>query len=631
MTATRQGHHRTVLGALALATTVALGLAACASGRGTGPPDAAGPPAAGGTAYFAEQPLSPPTYIFPLISGQYYTVANTSNFQTLLYQPLYWYGDRGNTSIDYRLSIGDPPAYSDGGRVVTITLKHYVWSDGETVSARDVGFWINLLKANKLNWASYVPGGFPDNVVSWRALGPATIQLRLNASYNPFWFTYNELSQITPLPIAWDRTSLSHPAPAPTATNLPDTTPAGAKAVYSFLNAQATRVTGYASSPVWSVVDGPWKLASLTADGTAAFVPNPGYSGPQKPHLARFVELPFTSAAAELSVLRAGQATGGPGTSGQQISVGYVPNNDVPQQPALRAQGYRMVRAFPFGFNYLEPNFNNPTAGPIFRQLYFRQAFQHLIDQPGWISAYYNGLGLPTYSPVPARPANPYADARASVNPYPFSVPAARALLAAHGWRVVPNGVSTCARPGSGAGECGAGVKAGQPLQFTLMYPAGQPYTDGSMADLQSAAKQAGIEISLNQVTSATIAATILSCAPGSAACNWQIGNYGTAWIFAPDHYPSGEEIFQTGALGNVNNYSDPAVDKLIVATTRNPAGGPQAALDAYADQVRLQLPDFWQPSPGTLVTVQANLHGVAPNAYGFISPEEWFFTKAAG
>jgi peptide/nickel transport system substrate-binding protein len=631
MTTIRPGHRRTALGAVALALAAALGLAACASGGGVPSSAGAGPPVPGGTAYFAEQPLSPPTYIFPLVSGQYFTVANTSDFQTLLYQPLYWYGDQGNTSVDNRLSIGNSPVYSDGGRVVTITLKHYVWSDGETVSARDVGFWINLVKADKENWASYVPGGFPDNIVSWRALSPTTVQLRLNASYNPLWFTYNELSQITPLPIAWDRTSLGHPAPAPGAAGLPDTTSAGAKAVYSFLNAQATRITGYASSPIWSVVDGPWKLASLTADGTATFVPNPRYSGPYKPHLARFVELPFTSATAELSVLRASQATGGPGTSGQQISVGYVPDNDLPQQPALRAEGYRLVSDFPFGFNYLEPNFNNPRVGPIFRQLYFRQAFQHLVDQTGWISAYYDGLGVPTYSPVPARPANPYADARASVNPYPFSVPAARALLAAHGWRVVPNGVSTCSRPGRAAGECGAGIKAGQPLNFTLMYPSGQPYTDGSMADLQSAAKQAGIGISLDQETSATIAATIEPCASASSACSWEIGNYGTAWLFEPDHYPSGEEIFQTGALGNVNNFSDPAIDKLILATTRTPAGGARAALNAYADQVRLQLPDFWQPSPGTLVTVQSNLHGFAPNAYGFINPEEWYFTKAAG
>ena len=628
-TAARQARRRAWTAA-ALAVAGALGLASCGPGGPAGPAGT-GPPVQGGTAYFAEQPLTPPTYIFPLVSGQYFTIANTNDLQTLLYQPLYWYGDKGSTSIDYGLSIGNPPVYSDGNRVVTITLKHRVWSDGETVSSRDVGFWINLLKANKADWASYVPGGFPDNVVSWQALGPGTLRLQLNASYNPFWFTYNELSQITPLPIAWDRTALTRPAPGPAAANLPDTTAAGAKAVYDFLNAQATRLAGYASSPVWSVVDGPWKLTSLTSDGTATFVPNPSYAGPQKPHLAKFVELPFTSAAAEFSVLRAGQASGGPGTSGQQITVGYVPDNDLPQQPALAAQGYQLVKFFPFGFDYFEPNLNNPKVGPILRQLYFRQAFQHLVDQTGWIHAYYDGLGVPTYSPVPASPPNSYADARASVNPYPFSVPAARALLAAHGWRVVPDGSSTCARPGSAANQCGAGIRAGQPLDFTLMYPSGLPYTDGSMTDLQSVAKQVGIEISLDQVTSATITATIEPCAPASSACSWELGNYGTAWLFEPDHYPTGEEIFQTGALGNVNNYANPATDKLVVATTTASAAGAQAALDAYADQVRLELPDFWQPSPGTLITASSSLRNFTPNAYGFINPEEWYFTKAGG
>src|SRR5215472_14331433 len=94
MTADRLRHRRT-LGALALALTASLSLAACAAGSGTGPPAPAGPPVQGGTAYFAEQPLSPPSYIFPLISGQYYSAENTADFQTLLYRPLYWYGDEG--------------------------------------------------------------------------------------------------------------------------------------------------------------------------------------------------------------------------------------------------------------------------------------------------------------------------------------------------------------------------------------------------------------------------------------------------------------------------------------------------------------------------------------------------------
>ena len=126
-----------------------------------------GTPVSGGTAYWAEQPLSPPNYIFPLVSGAYYSNENVNDFQTLMYRPLYWYGDRDSPGVDYALSLGDAPVYSDHDRVVTITLKRARWSDGEPVSARDVVFWINLLKANKADWASYVPGGFPDNVRSF--------------------------------------------------------------------------------------------------------------------------------------------------------------------------------------------------------------------------------------------------------------------------------------------------------------------------------------------------------------------------------------------------------------------------------------------------------------------------------
>ncbi|MGA8680768.1 MAG: ABC transporter substrate-binding protein [Acidimicrobiales bacterium] len=631
----RGARGRRVLGVLVLVVFGALGLVACSSSRpgsagGTsGSTTAPGVPIDGGTAYFAEQPETPPDYIFPLISSNLFTVANTADLQTLLYEPLYWFGDKGSTAIDYPLSIGNAPVYSDHNTVVTITLKHYLWSDGETVSARDVLFWIHLLKANADDWASYVPGGFPDNVTWARALNATTVQLHLNASYNPLWYTYNELSQITPLPLAWDRTSLAAPAPSTGDTDLPDTTPAGARAVYDFLNGQAKDVASYPSNPIWSVVDGAWKLVGLTTDGTATFVPDRTFSGPNKPRLAKFVELPFTSAAAEFLVLRAGASTGGSGSSSSDaISVGYVPDNDVPQSSALRAQGYQLVDWYPFQFDYFEPNFNNPTVGPILRQWYFRQAFQHLVDQLGWIHAYYGGLGLPTYGPVPASPSNPYADANASVNPYPFSVPAAKSLLVAHGWDVIPNGLTTCARAGTGAGECGKGIRLGEGLNFTLMYPSGLSYTDGSMIDLQSVAKEVGIEIALKEVTAGTIAQTIDSCSPGEAACSWELGQYGAGWVFEPDHYPSGEEIFETGALGNVSNYSNPTSDKLIVATTKTSSAGAQAALDAYQNQIRLELPNFWQPSPGTLVTLSSNLHGFVPNAYGFISPEEWYFTN---
>ena len=585
----------------------------------------------GGTAYWAEQPLQPPKYIFPLVSGAYYSNANVYDFQTLMYRPLYWFGNGGRPGVDYALSLGNAPVYSNHDRTVTITLKRARWSDGEPVSARDVIFWINLLKANRADWASYVPGGFPDNVVSYRATASRTVQLRLNRSYNPVWFTDNELSQITPLPLAWDRTNARGcraGASCPVPATRPDTTRSGARAVYTFLNGQARRVSSYATSPIWQVVDGPWTLVQLTAAGQATFVPNARYEGPNRPKLARFVELPFTSATAELSVLQAGPASGGRGGSGPQISVGYMPDTAAPQQRALRAQGYRVAVVYPYGFDYFEPNFNNPTVGPIFRQLYFRQAFQHLVDQSGWIRAYYQGVGVPTYSPVPALPPNPYADAAARTNPYPFSAAAARRILALHGWRVVPRGITSCARPGTAAGDCGAGIPAGQQLRFTLIYPNGMSFTDNAMLDLQSVARRVGIQIALKQVTIATVDAEIEPCAPHTTACSWEIGQYGSAWVFAPDHYPTGEEIFQTGALGNVGSYSSKAIDRLIKATTTSSAHNAQRALNAYANAVRLALPDFWQPSPGTLETFQSNLAGATPNAYGYLSPEEWYFRR---
>ncbi len=586
-----------------------------------------GTPVQGGTAYWAEQPLSPPNYIFPLVSGAYYSNENVYDFQTLMYRPLYWYGDRGAPGVDYALSLADRPVYSDRDRVVTIRLKPARWSDGEAVSARDVIFWINLLKANKGDWASYVPGGFPDNVTSWKAIGPRTVQLHLGRSYNPIWFTDNELSQITPLPMAWDVTAISGPFPGGRAPSLPDSTEAGARSVYRFLNSEAKQLSTYATNPIWSIVDGPWKLAQLTSSGQATFVPNSKYDGPNRPKLAKFVELPFTSETAEFAVLRAGSSRGDQGGSDPQLSVGYVPDTDAPQAPSLKSQGYQLSDFYPYGFDYFEPNFNNPVMGPVLRQLYFRQAFQHLVNQSGWIHAYYEGLGVPTYSPVPAEPANPYSNASARANPYPFSVSAATAILRAHGWKVVPNGTSSCVRPGSAPGQCGGGISAGKQLRFSLMYPDGMSATDGAMLDLQSVARQVGIQITLKEVTSATIDAEIEPCAPHSSACSWQLGQYGAAWVFAPDHYPTGEEIFQSGALGNVGSYSNPAIDRLIKATTTS-ARGARAALDAYANAVRVQLPDFWQPSPGTLMTFQSNLAGATPNAYGYLSPEEWYFTR---
>ncbi|MGH3166876.1 MAG: ABC transporter substrate-binding protein [Trebonia sp.] len=193
------------LGAVAVAMA-AMVAAACSSSGGAGG-SAGGKPVSGGTAVFAEPPGTTPNYIFPMLTAAYYSVANIEQFQRLSFRSLYWIGNsQGQPVVDPSMSLAAMPVYSDNNSVVTITLGNYKWSDGKPVTTRDVAFWINMLRANKTSFAAYIPGEFPDNLKSYKIVNDKTIVLTLNGSYNPTWFTYDQLSQITPIPREWDRT-----------------------------------------------------------------------------------------------------------------------------------------------------------------------------------------------------------------------------------------------------------------------------------------------------------------------------------------------------------------------------------------------------------------------------------------
>ena len=97
--------------------------------------------------------------------------------------------------------------YSNGGKTVTITMKGWKWCNGETVDANDVVFWLNMMKAEQANYYGYVPGLLPDNLASYSATGPDTVVLHLKTAVSSIWFTYNQLAEITPMPMAWDVSS----------------------------------------------------------------------------------------------------------------------------------------------------------------------------------------------------------------------------------------------------------------------------------------------------------------------------------------------------------------------------------------------------------------------------------------
>jgi len=588
---------------LALAAIAALTLLASACSSSPSSSTSGGKPASGGTATFAEPPGVTPNYIFPMLTAAYYSVANIEEFQRLSFRSLYWIGNgKGQPVVDPALSLAALPVYSDNDSVVTIHLGNYTWSDGQPVTTRDVAFWINLLEANKADFAAYIPGEFPDNLKSYKIVNSKTIVLTLTGSFNPTWFTYDQLTQITPLPVqAWDKTSASGPV------GNYDETPSGAKAVFNFLTAQSKDVATYGSNPLWKIVDGPWKLVSYQSDGYAKFAANMNYAGPSKPRLNYFVELPFTTDTAEFNVLR----------SGNTINYGYMPETDSSQASALASQGYTEEQWQGWGTTYFLMNFHNPKTGPIVAQAYVRQAMQSLIDEPAFVRGPLEGFGHTNYGPVPALPSNPYSDAYETKGPWPYSPKTAVRLLSSHGWSVKPNGVTTCTSPGSGAGHCGPGIAAGTPLTFSLEFGSGLLVTSEEMQALKSDFSQAGIQINLTSAPFDTIISLLNPCTAAQASCSWQMLNYGGGWTYGVDPYPTGDQLFETGSGSNASNYSD--------ATVHGPG-----TLTSYENYMADQIPVLWMPQPVYQISeIATNLHGALPQSpIESLTPENWYFTK---
>ena len=555
-----------------------------------------------------------PVYIFPLTPPADFNGADEFYLQYQMWEPLYWFGNAGKPLVNYRLSLAYPPEYSNAGRTITIRLKHWRWSDGRPVTTRDVRFWLDLVLREKANWGAYAPGDFLDHIVSVHYPSATVFSITLTRAYSHGWLLYNELSQLIPIPQhAWDRTSASGPI------GNSDETPAGAAAVYTFLNSQSKDLAGWDTNPLWQVVDGPYRLQRgsgfAPATGYTVLVANRSYSGPARFAVTRVDEVPFTSDQAEFDALRAGE-----------LDYGYLPVADLPQRGYLAGHGFRFDPWVQYGMSFIGLNFTNTKVAPIFDQLYVRQALQRLIDQPAWIRAILKGYGWPTYGPIPVRPANPFSDSKALHNPYPYSVAAARALLSSHGWTIHRNGTDTCQHPGTGAHQCGAGIAGNEPLQFSLQYVSGEPEQAQMMESLRSSAAEAGIDLVATQASINTVFGDYLPCdhATGSG-CQWDMINFNTGMstLFYPDYYPTGDENFATGAGFNGGGYSNLTADRLIAATEDVSGAGP---LDAYQNYLEQQLPVLWLPGAAVQFSeISTRLHGVTPqDAFGNIYPQFW-------
>jgi peptide/nickel transport system substrate-binding protein len=544
----------------------------------------------------------PPNYIFPFLTPATDSGSNAIYMLATRYIPLYTVG----TTIVPSESQAYPPTYSNGDKTVTVRLKSLRWSNGTPVTSRDVLFGFNLLKANKTSWASYVPGEMPDNVTSVSTPNQSTVVFQLNAAYNPTWFTDDQLSELSAFPQkAWDKESASGPV-----GNYDETT-AGAAAVYKYLSGQASNVATYSTNPLWKVVNGPWVLQSYQPNGPDVFTPNPQYS--PKPHIDKLVIDTYTTDTAEFNALLAGN----------QLNIGSIPTQDLGEQSRVTAAGYTYAPSWIYQISFVNLNFDNPVTGPLVRQLYIRQALQHLMDEPGQVNAFldHGQAGHAVYGPVPA--GSPYASATQATNPYPFSISAARTLLTQHGWSIPSKGAASCVRPGSGTDECGPGINAGQRLQFTFLYDTGPTFLQQEVANYQSDASEVGIVLKLSSAPFNTVIGDLLACVgPGTCpASSWQLGTWSTgySWGFS-SAYATGDFIFFN------TNYSNPTFASLVKATETSPNA--VAAMHAYDTYASLQLPVIWSVTTNFGNEVSKNLRGVAFPLTGLLNTTDWYYVK---
>jgi peptide/nickel transport system substrate-binding protein len=620
---------------LALAAAGITALAACSSsssssgsstttttpGVTTQPGSIGGIPAAGtpsgtaGSITYGYLSADAPNWILPIIPAADNSVYNSFVFGWQLYRPTWFTWNNASPAVDNALSPVNAPTSSNGGKTFTMTFKPWKWSDGQTLGAKDMEFTIDVIRAaikeSPANWANYVPGYFPDTITSMSTPNAQTLVINMTKPVNPVWLQ-EDILDIGLMPAhAWAKASASGPL-------LDYTNPANAKKIWDFLNSQSKSVSTYATNPLWQVVYGPYKLSAYNATtGSFTMVPNPNYSGPHATPESNFVGVPFTSDAATFNAIKSGS-----------VDVVALPAEDNPEIPSLKSSGYDYYGLPAWGDYFAAYNFKDTTGDfdNIVNQLYFRQAMQHLEDQQGQIKAFLDGDGDPLSGPIGAYPQSPFLPANGKSILYPFSVSTAISMLKANGWTVTPNGTDTCAKPGTGAGECGSGIPAGTKLAFNLIYNAASPITQ-EVEDLASNAKAAGINITLSASNFDFMIQNYIDPAAPANVNKWAMEDFGGESFST---YPTSFGLFNTGGSGQIGDFSDPKADALINDSISSP--NPSAVTNelSYLDTVE---PVLWQPLRDHVYVWKTNISATTPAAFEDLTqydptPEFWYLTK---
>ena len=582
----------------------------------------AGTPTNGGTITIGQITGTTPTDIFPIIASANASIT-TAGFIDTMVLPLYNGPSGATPEINYAVSLANKPTFSDGDRTVTIPMKtNYKWSDGNPVDANDLIFDIDLVKAavkeNAANWSAFTPGLIPDSIASITATGKYTVVMHLKKAYNPSFFLNDQLQgNLFPMPSTdWNVASDKGP-------HLDYTNPANAKKIYDYLSKLGTQVATFASTPLWKIVDGPLVMASFSATNSSYTQKvNAAFGGSPKPRFSVLSTESFTGITPQLNALRTGS-----------LDIASIDFSQLGLVPGLRSSGYSVYGYPELGWFAALYNFHDATGhfNSIISQLYIRQALADLEDQQAYLQGVYKNAGVVAYGPVPSVPPTPFTPNDAVHTPYPFNAAAAVSLLKSHGWKVVPNGQTTCVKAGSAAGECGAGIPAGTPFKFTWFYvPATQTPSSSleSEAFASEAKQQAGIDIQLESKTFNYLTANYNDADSADAKYDnaWGVVNFGG---FSDDYYPTQSTIFDTKGVYNAGGYSIPEANTLINDSvfSSNPN-----AVKNEASFLTANPPGLFMPNADYIYAVSKKIGGTPASFLALTQqvefPQYWYLTK---
>jgi peptide/nickel transport system substrate-binding protein len=585
---------------------------------GTLPP--VGTPKHGGTITQGQLTGQTPTYIFPIAPGAN-TSTGTISFLSSLYMPLYAGPTGAVPKVNESLSAANPLIFSNGDKTVTIPIKPGLkWSNGAPLDANDVLFWFYLLKAaikeSPANWGQFSPGLMPQNVKSISTKGQYDVVMHLTKAYNPGFFLNNNLADtnnVYPLPsTAWNIDA----AGGPHLTNW-KTNPAVDKKIYDYLSKQGGSVATFASNPLWQVVDGPFKLTSFSATNSSyTLVPNPSYGGSPKPIMSEVSVQTYTGYTSELDAVRSGSV---------DVAVGIDPSQ-LAEAPTLKAQGIDIYGGPGWGWFGAVINFKDKADdfNNVIAQVYVRQAIDYLIDEPAIIKGVYKNAAVAAYTEVPTAPFSPYAPDTAGQPAFPYSPSKAVAILKAHGWNVVPNGKTTCVKPGTAPNECGAGIPAGTPIAFVWANQPSSVATTGALESevVASEAKQAaGIDITLQTKTFNFLVSNYNDQNPAAAKYtnDWGVNNYGGLFT---DYYPTAEGVWNVGGGFNLGDFNDPTATKLMNNSVYSPSAN---AIKIEASYIQTHLPVWFMPDGDYLLAVNTTKVAGPPDGWTAMTQQQWY------